>query len=193
MSTFEYVIIINILFTTSDRPPRVEDYIAILSLRKWEQHPHVPNVIQQSQIYIHSKMMIVDDSSLIIGSANINDRSMLGMRDSEIAVRICETPPRQIVKESKSEEASNKIIYQEANYSVEPEIQGCIRDFRYRLWEQHFGIPLNKNESGWEDISDPCNNKCWEMIRNRAANNTSCFEKVVQNNISLCLYRDIDD
>ena len=37
-------------------------------------------------IYVHSKIMIVDDNITIIGSANINDRSMLGARDSEIAV-----------------------------------------------------------------------------------------------------------
>lgn len=30
--------------------------------------------------------MIVDDNIVIIGSANINDRSMLGHRDSELAV-----------------------------------------------------------------------------------------------------------
>jgi phospholipase D1/2 len=38
-------------------------------------------------IYIHSKLMIVDDLSVIIGSANINDRSMMGNRDSELAVK----------------------------------------------------------------------------------------------------------
>lgn len=32
--------------------------------------------------------MIVDDKTVIIGSANINDRSMLGKRDSEVAVII---------------------------------------------------------------------------------------------------------
>jgi phospholipase D1/2 len=30
--------------------------------------------------------MIVDDRAFIIGSANINDRSMLGSRDHEIAI-----------------------------------------------------------------------------------------------------------
>jgi len=39
-------------------------------------------------IYVHSKVMIVDDRLAIIGSANINDRSMIGSRDSEIAVKI---------------------------------------------------------------------------------------------------------
>ena len=39
-------------------------------------------------IYVHSKIMIVDDKKAIIGSANINDRSMLGRKDSEMAVMI---------------------------------------------------------------------------------------------------------
>ena len=37
-------------------------------------------------IYPHSKLMIVDDYHVIIGSSNINDRSMLGLRDSEVAI-----------------------------------------------------------------------------------------------------------
>ncbi|KAB2018217.1 hypothetical protein ES319_D08G214100v1 [Gossypium barbadense] len=37
-------------------------------------------------IYIHSKGMIVDDEYVIIGSANINQRSMEGTRDTEIAM-----------------------------------------------------------------------------------------------------------
>ncbi|KAH9974594.1 hypothetical protein BGW80DRAFT_1436752 [Lactifluus volemus] len=36
--------------------------------------------------YIHSKVMIVDDRRVIMGSANLNDRSQRGDRDSEIAL-----------------------------------------------------------------------------------------------------------
>lgn len=39
-------------------------------------------------IYVHSKLMIVDDKVVICGSANINDRSLIGKRDSEVAVII---------------------------------------------------------------------------------------------------------
>ena len=39
-------------------------------------------------VYVHSKTMIVDDDIAIIGSANINDRSMIGNHDSEIAIVI---------------------------------------------------------------------------------------------------------
>jgi len=41
-----------------------------------------------SLLYVHSKMMIVDDRFTIIGSANINERSMSGSRDTEIAAVI---------------------------------------------------------------------------------------------------------
>jgi phospholipase D1/2 len=40
--------------------------------------------------------MLVDDEVAIIGSANINDRSMLGSRDSEIAVLIREEQEHKI-------------------------------------------------------------------------------------------------
>jgi phospholipase D1/2 len=33
---------------------------------------------------VHSKIMIADDCVALIGSANINDRSLLGSRDSEV-------------------------------------------------------------------------------------------------------------
>lgn len=39
-------------------------------------------------IYIHSKLMIIDDEIVLMGSANINDRSLMGTRDSEIAMVI---------------------------------------------------------------------------------------------------------
>lgn len=40
------------------------------------------------QLYVHSKVMIIDDKVVICGSANLNDRSMKGTRDSEIALYI---------------------------------------------------------------------------------------------------------
>ncbi|XP_050232352.1 phospholipase D alpha 4 [Mercurialis annua] len=37
-------------------------------------------------VYVHSKLIIVDDEYIIIGSANVNQRSMDGKRDTEIAI-----------------------------------------------------------------------------------------------------------
>lgn len=38
---------------------------------------------------MHSKLMIVDDRVALIGSSNINDRSLLGSRDSEVLLVYC--------------------------------------------------------------------------------------------------------
>lgn len=40
------------------------------------------------ELYIHTKMLIADDRKVIVGSANLNDRSQLGSHDSEIAILI---------------------------------------------------------------------------------------------------------
>ena len=37
-------------------------------------------------VYVHSKLLIVDDKYVILGSANLNDRSMRGFHDSELAI-----------------------------------------------------------------------------------------------------------
>ena len=45
------------------------------------------------QLYVHSKLLIADDRVVICGSANLNDRSLKGSRDSEIAL-VIEDPTR---------------------------------------------------------------------------------------------------
>ena len=61
-----------------------EDYIQFYSLRSWGQVGPNKTLVTE-QLYIHAKCMVVDDRIAIIGSANINERSMLGNRDSECA------------------------------------------------------------------------------------------------------------
>ncbi|XP_040376263.1 phospholipase D delta-like [Oryza brachyantha] len=63
-------------------------------------------------IYVHSKGMIVDDEYVIVGSANINQRSLAGSRDTEIAVG----------------------AYQPAARGG-----GQVHGYRMSLWEEHLG------------------------------------------------------
>ena len=87
-------------------------------------------------VYVHSKLMIVDDDYIVIGSANINQRSMAGERDSEICIgafqpdhSISEGPPR-----------------------------GNIHTFRMALWSAHLG--------GHSDIfANPNSAECLEHVR----------------------------
>lgn len=70
-------------------------------------------------IYVHAKMMIVDDEYIIVGSANINERSMNGARDSEIAMGAYQ--PYHIC--SRNEPA-----------------RGQVHGFRMSLWYEHLGM-----------------------------------------------------
>lgn len=67
-----------------------EDYIHFYALRSWGEIGPSKMLVTE-QLYIHAKIMVVDDRVAIIGSANINERSMLGSRDSEIAAIIRDT------------------------------------------------------------------------------------------------------
>jgi phospholipase D1/2 len=67
-----------------------EDYITFYSLRTWGKIG--PNkMLVTEQLYIHAKVIIVDDRIALIGSANINERSMVGNRDSECAAVVRDT------------------------------------------------------------------------------------------------------
>lgn len=57
----------------------ISDYIQFFTLRN---HGVIEGTPSTEMIYVHSKLMIVDDEKVLIGSANINDRSLLGNRDS---------------------------------------------------------------------------------------------------------------
>lgn len=61
------------------------EYITFHGMRNWSVL--MGNLVNEI-VYVHSKLMIVDDKHVICGSANINDRSMLGKRDSETAALI---------------------------------------------------------------------------------------------------------
>ncbi|XP_053187995.1 phospholipase D2 [Scomber japonicus] len=73
----------SILTRLAEVEEKWTEYITICGLRT---HSQLAESIVTELIYVHSKTLIADDRCYIIGSANINDRSMLGNRDSELAV-----------------------------------------------------------------------------------------------------------
>lgn len=72
-----------------------QDYLNFYCIGKREENPNPTTngetvseayKNQRFMIYVHAKGMIVDDEYVIIGSANINQRSMAGSKDTEIAM-----------------------------------------------------------------------------------------------------------
>ena len=69
----------------------VADYIEFFAPHKFRRVPTgTPNEyhIDAASIYVHDKVIIADQNRMILGSANINDRSMMGDGDSETGILI---------------------------------------------------------------------------------------------------------
>jgi len=63
-----------------------EDLANHISFNALRKVGTVGGKVTSEQIYVHSKLMIVDDEHVIIGSANLNQRSLRGDRDSEVCL-----------------------------------------------------------------------------------------------------------
>ncbi|OAY52820.1 phospholipase D alpha 1 [Manihot esculenta] len=113
-------------YEPSAKPEDDSDYIRAQEARRF-------------MIYVHSKMMIVDDEYIIVGSANINQRSMDGARDSEIAMG----------------------AYQPYQLSTRQPARGQVHGFRMALWYEHLGM-LD------ETFLNPENEECVRKVNQMA-------------------------
>ena len=130
-----------------------KNYINFYSLRG---HGLVDGEPKTELIYINSQLMIVDDVTVILGSANINDRSMLGARDSEYDVIIKEEPELKTIMNGK--------VYAAANFAY---------TLRVNLFAEHLGVdPKNKI------LEDPLSDEFLQLVQNTAHNNTLIFRKL---------------
>ncbi|KAK6131027.1 hypothetical protein DH2020_035225 [Rehmannia glutinosa] len=95
-------------------------------------------------IYVHAKGMIVDDEYVILGSANINQRSMAGSRDTEIAMGAYQ--PHYTWTKKKEHPC------------------GQIYGYRMSLWAEHIGSIDNC-------FKDPKNLECVKYVNSVADEN----------------------
>jgi len=121
-----------------------EDYIQFYALRSWGMIGPTKQLVTE-QLYIHAKCMVVDDRIAIIGSANINERSMLGSRDSECAAVVRDTD----------------MLWSTMN--GEPYLVGRFpHTLRMRLMREHIGIDVDEvmEEERLENNEEACQ---WEQ------------------------------
>uniref|UniRef100_A0A8C1UBV1 Phospholipase n=1 Tax=Cyprinus carpio TaxID=7962 RepID=A0A8C1UBV1_CYPCA len=131
------------------------NYISICGLRT---HAELQGRLVTELIYVHSKLLIADDNTVIIGSANINDRSMLGKRDSEVAVIFEDSETTPSVMDGQEYQAGK---------------------FALQLRLECFKTILGAFDDPTIDVSDPISNgfykDVWMSISGR---NATIYEKV---------------
>ncbi|RXH82202.1 hypothetical protein DVH24_036543 [Malus domestica] len=122
---------------------KTHDYISFYGLRTYgrlfEGGP-----VATSQVYVHSKVMIIDDCISFIGSSNINDRSLLGSRDSEIGVVI-----------------EDKEFF-ESSMNGQPWKAGKFaHSLRCSLWSEHLGLLAGEIHQINDPVSDSTYKDLW--------------------------------
>uniref|UniRef100_A0A8B9K1V7 Phospholipase n=1 Tax=Astyanax mexicanus TaxID=7994 RepID=A0A8B9K1V7_ASTMX len=131
------------------------NYISFGGLRT---HAELEGKLVTELIYVHSKMLIADDSTVIIGSANINDRSMLGKRDSEVAVIFEDTETEKSIMDGQEYQAGR---------------------FGLNLRLECFRMILGANTDPSIDVTDPISDQFYkEVWMTTAARNASIYQKV---------------
>ncbi|PVG02411.1 phospholipase D/nuclease [Serendipita vermifera] len=132
-------------------------------------------------LYIHSKLMIVDDRRVICGSANINDRSQKGNGDSEIALVVEDTDmidgrmngePYQVARFATS---LRRKLYREHLGLISPEPVGVENDFMRPAPVENpdeFGLP--------EDtlVADPMSIEMEDLWNGTASRNRAIFAEL---------------
>jgi phospholipase D1/2 len=101
------------------------------------------------QIYVHAKFMLVDDRFLFIGSANLNERSLAGDRDSEIGAAFWP--------------------------SDDTKLKGCIKqatELRTAIWQEHLGPAFPTAFAG-----QPGSPGCVKAIQDAASENYNAFRE----------------
>lgn len=131
------------------------NYISFGGLRT---HAELEGRLVTELIYVHSKMLIADDNTVIIGSANINDRSMLGKRDSEVAVIYQDTETVTSIMDGEE-------------YQAGP--------FGLGLRMECFRMILGANTDSTIDVSDPISEQFYkEVWMATAARNATIYQRV---------------
>jgi len=127
------------------------EYITFHGMRNWSV---LMGKLVQEIIYVHSKLMIVDDKYTVCGSANINDRSLKGNRDSEVAAVLEDKEFTECIFDNKT--------VQVGKYA---------HSLRSKIFRLHIG-------SKAKDVLDCVCDEFYEKFKGTSKTNTEAYDKV---------------
>lgn len=152
----------------------------LVSEEPWEGDPEDEKAhFVQEELYIHAKLLIVDDRTVICGSSNLNDRSQMGSHDSELSIVMTDTRTIESTMDGKP--------YQAGFHAA---------TLRRHIWREHLGIIeaqgpdasedpnaqpptvcMNDDYSGeeWEFVADPLGDALWDKWKTQATVNTDIY------------------
>lgn len=160
-----------------------------VSAQTWSFESNEADHIVSELLYIHSKLIIVDDNVILCGSANINDRSLAGDHDSEICMVIEEpqffdsTVDGRPTKVSQLATSLRRDLMRKHLGLVQP--QNLMDDLEphksgFRPAMSPIPAPLEYDFNSEEDkmVEDPLSEDLWNYLRSTAKSNEAIFEEL---------------
>jgi phosphatidylserine/phosphatidylglycerophosphate/cardiolipin synthase-like enzyme len=127
--------------------------VGVFSLWSTDAHPDRPGVTRISQLFIHSKVLIVDDEWAAAGTSNLDGVSM-GDYGDDFASALCRRMFRGVrnveVNVIVDAQDSHDVSHGRNAPLVREEESHTIIALRERLWHEHLGLSMRKRvEGGW--------------------------------------------
>jgi len=136
-------------------------------------------------LYIHSKLMIVDDRRVIMGSANINDRSQKGDGDSEIALVVEDNEVLQTTMNGRPYAAAKfaatlrRRLYREHLGLLEPQVcDGETRNVTNFMRPAPHPIEDESHLEEDQAVADPLSDVTISLWENTARKNREIFTEI---------------
>jgi phospholipase D1/2 len=117
---------VNLLLASHGQLNKWKEYLTVLNLRNYG---HTATTVLTELVYVHTKLLIVDDAVAIIGSANINDRSLNGNGDTELAAVVVDDAEAALT---------------DLGAGVKVVTRRFARDLRMQLWRKHLGVLVDE-------------------------------------------------
>lgn len=134
------------ILTSHGMAEKWKDYLTVLNLRNYG---HTSNAVLTEMIYVHAKLLIVDDAVAVIGSANINDRSLNGNGDTELAAVIAD---------------NTEAIMTDVGQGIKVVTRKFARELRMKLWKKHLAMEVDQDTTGIQKQGKPVGIKIEEPL-----------------------------
>jgi phospholipase D1/2 len=160
---------IDLLLASRGQLNKWKEYLTVLNLRNYG---HTATTVLTEMIYVHTKLLIVDDAVAIIGSANINDRSLNGNGDTELAAVVADDAEAELTDMG----AGVKVV-----------TRRFARELRMQLWRKHLGMLVDEPSTtgvkkgaapGGINIEKPVDGATIRAIQQLAATNRAAYNEV---------------
>ncbi|KAI1413844.1 phospholipase D/nuclease [Hypoxylon sp. FL1857] len=153
-----------------------------LSDELWEGDPEeeVDNWIQE-ELYVHAKLLIVDDRIVICGSSNLNDRSQLGNHDSELSIVMEDTDKLKSVMDGQPFEAGRhaatlrRYLWREHLGLLPPQPHDASNDPNAQPPGEDSPNDIWDRDDSYKFVEDPMSDDLWNMWTSNATTNTEIF------------------